>query len=76
MITCPNCGPREVTEYKFGGGTEKPPGKESDLTGWRDYLYFWDNRPGIKEEWWYHSFGCSTWFKIKRDTRTNEVIKD
>ena len=29
----------------------------------------------MQREWWYHRFGCETWFLAERDTRTNEVLK-
>jgi len=76
LIPCPNCGLRDVYEFKFGGEVKAQPGSEADLKAWRHYLYFNENLSGVQEEWWYHTAGCGDWFKLKRDTATNEIIED
>ncbi len=76
MIPCPHCGPREVGEFKFGGEVKAPPGPEADLEAWRRYNYHPGNRAGLQEEWWFHAWGCQTWFKIRRDTSTNRIMTD
>jgi sarcosine oxidase subunit delta len=25
-------------------------------------------------ELWYHGFGCRSWLRVKRDTRTHEIL--
>ena len=74
LLTCPNCGTREVTDFGFGGElTERPASKPS----WRElneYNYFRRNVAGVQREWWYHRSGCRAWFLAERDTRTNEVF--
>jgi sarcosine oxidase subunit delta len=46
-----------------------------DLRELTSYLYFRRNVAGVQREWWYHRFGCETWFLAERDTRTNEVLE-
>jgi len=76
LIPCPNCGRRDVYEFKFGLEAKEAPGPASEMREWRHYLYFHENKSGIQEEWWYHAFGCGAWFKIRRDTTTNEILPD
>ena len=76
MIPCPHCGPRNVYEFAFGGETKQAPGPDADLTVWREYLYCNENKSGVQDEWWFHSMGCGRWFKLTRDTATNQVIGD
>ncbi len=74
LLTCPNCGVREVTDFGFGGElTPRPQGSPS----WRElntYNYFRANVAGRQREWWYHRSGCRAWFIAERDTTTNEVF--
>ena len=74
LIPCPNCGLRSVYEFKFGQEVKKEPGPTASLNEWRHYHYFNRNVSGPNEEWWYHSAGCGVWFKIKRNTVTNEIL--
>ena len=73
LLTCPNCGVREVTDFGYGGEIAARP--KSDPT-WRElntYNYFRRNVAGVQREWWFHRSGCRAWFVAERDTRTNEV---
>jgi sarcosine oxidase subunit delta len=74
MIDCPNCGPRTVYEFKFGGEKKTQPTPDGELKDWRHYFYFNKNVNGLNDEWWYHGGGCGAWLQIKRNTATNEVI--
>jgi sarcosine oxidase delta subunit len=58
LLTCPNCGPREVYEFRYGGQV-------------RDAA---TNLPGPQREHWFHRLGCRRWFLAERDVRTNEVL--
>ncbi len=73
LLTCPNCGSREVTDFGYGGEvSRRPTGRAS----WRElnaYNYFRRNVAGLQREWWYHRSGCRAWFVAERDTRTNRV---
>lgn len=48
------------------------PAKATDAE-WAAYVFYRDNAPGIKKEWWYHS-PSGTWFIAERNTATDEVL--
>ena len=77
QLTCPWCGPRDETEYHYGGQAHVPypedPGTLSDAE-WAEYLFFRDNPKGPFAERWSHSVGCRRWFNVVRDTRTYKVL--
>ena len=60
FLVCPNCGPREVSEFRHGGQILEAP------TG--------SNLPGPQRERWYHRLGCRRWFTAERDVRSNTVL--
>ena len=73
LLTCPNCGVREVTDFGFGGEvTSRPPSRptQRELNA---YNYFRRNVAGVQREWWFHRSGCRAWFVAERDTCTNDV---
>jgi heterotetrameric sarcosine oxidase delta subunit len=74
VLTCPNCGPREVTDFGFGGEVVRRPGSRPALRELGAYNYFRRNVAGVQREWWYHRSGCCAWFIAERDTRTNQVL--
>ncbi len=76
-IPCPHCGPRNASEFRFGGEVNPRPKQPLaiDETEWTDYLYMRRNRADVQTEWWYHRNGCGTWFLAERDNRTNEVLQ-
>ncbi|MBM3519797.1 MAG: sarcosine oxidase subunit delta, partial [Alphaproteobacteria bacterium] len=38
------------------------------------YYFLFDNPKGPHEEFWQHVLGCRQWFRLTRNTATNEVI--
>lgn len=77
LIACPWCGPREETEYHYGGQAHVAyPADPSALTDaeWGDYVFFRDNPAGPFAERWMHGAGCRRWFNAVRDTVTYEVL--
>jgi heterotetrameric sarcosine oxidase delta subunit len=74
VLTCPNCGEREVTDFAYGGEVTNRPRGTPSLRELCEYNYFRSNVAGVQREWWYHRSGCRTWFLADRDTRTNEVL--
>jgi sarcosine oxidase subunit delta len=62
LLTCPNCGPRDVQEFRYGGQILGTGASASNL-------------PGPQHERWYHRFGCRRWLVAVRDVRTNEVLR-
>jgi sarcosine oxidase subunit delta len=73
LIRCPLCGPREITEYRYGGEAQARPAPDSPMTTWTGYLYERVNIAGVERAWWFHRAGCRRWFQAERDTRTNAV---
>jgi sarcosine oxidase delta subunit len=59
FLNCPNCGPRDVSEFRHGGQIGPGP----------------LNQPGIQKERWYHRLGCRRWLVVLRDVRTNEALQ-
>jgi sarcosine oxidase delta subunit len=59
LLPCPNCGPRDVTEFRYGG----------QLLG-----IVGNNLPGPQRERWFHRLGCRRWLLAVRDVRTNTVL--
>ncbi|MBS1894813.1 MAG: sarcosine oxidase subunit delta [Actinobacteria bacterium] len=74
VLDCPNCGPREVTDFGFGGELSARPTSRPSFEDLNRYVYFRRNVAGPQREWWVHRSGCGQWFIAERDTRTNEVL--
>jgi sarcosine oxidase subunit alpha len=77
LIPCPWCGPRDETEFHYGGQAHVPyPADPASLSDeeWARYLFFRDNPKGPFAERWSHAAGCRRWFNAVRDTATNEVL--
>ena len=76
LITCPWCGPRDETEFSYGGEAHivRPadPDALSDAQ-WADYLFMRKNTRGAHREQWSHASGCRRWFNVQRDTTTSEI---
>jgi heterotetrameric sarcosine oxidase delta subunit len=75
ILHCPNCGPRNAAEFRFGGEVNPRPADPRATTDaeWARYLYHRPNRDGFQQEWWYHRAGCELWLLVERHTKTNEV---
>lgn len=76
LISCPHCGPRNETEFTYGGQAGVAYPAESDAltdAGWVEYLFLRDNPKGRWRERWVHAAGCRRWFDLERDTLTNEI---
>ncbi|WP_156761259.1 sarcosine oxidase subunit delta [Microbacterium karelineae] len=71
LIDCPNCGPRDETEFAYGGQAHvaypDDPSALSDAE-WARYLFYRENPKGLFAERWVHSVGCRKWFNAIRDT--------
>ena len=75
-IPCPQCGERDVSEFRYGGDASKkrPEHGAGGQKTWHDYVFVCDNPKGPHEEFWQHTLGCRHWFKLRRNTATNEVM--
>ena len=47
LLPCPNCGPRRVEEYAYGGEFQTRPSAEVSLAAWAQYLYGRRNAAGL-----------------------------
>ena len=77
LITCPWCGPREETEFGYGGQAHVAyPANQDEMSDaeWAQYLFFRENPKGPFAERWVHSAGCRRWFNAVRDTVSNEFL--
>jgi heterotetrameric sarcosine oxidase delta subunit len=75
LIPCPWCGPRSQIEFSYGGdATLKRPAVEASQAAWSDFVYLRDNPSGPHDELWFHGAGCRSWFKVRRDTRTHDIL--
>jgi sarcosine oxidase subunit delta len=75
ILACPNCGERNVSEFRFGGElTQRPAPEVLTRATWADYLYMRTNVLGVQREWWYHN-ACGSWFIAERHTKTHAVEK-
>ena len=73
LLPCPNCGRRDVYEFRFGGELTRRPKHDASVEEWTSYFYLRRNVAGDQTEWWYHALGCRRWFLAVRDTENNEV---
>lgn len=72
LLTCPNCGARNVSEFRYVGEAKSRPDPETATPEqWRRYLYFHRNPAGWISETWYHGSGCRRYFGIERNTVDN-----
>ena len=77
LIACPHCGPREETEFHYGGQAHVA--YPSDTTAlsdeeWGRFVFFRDNPKGPFAERWVHTGGCRRWFNAVRDTATHRML--
>lgn len=76
LISCPDCGPRDETEFHYGGQAHVPYPEEPNTLSdeeWGRYLFYRENTKGIFAERWVHSSGCRKWFNVLRDTVTYRI---
>jgi len=77
LIPCPFCGPRNETEFAYGGPALPPRPAESAAlleADWVDWLSVPEYRPGPVPERWCHARGCGSWLTVVRDTATHQII--
>jgi sarcosine oxidase subunit delta len=71
-IPCPRCGPRDHSEFTFGGEV-RPAEEASDPHAEFQRVFHRTNAPGLQEERWFHLLGCRRWVSVRRNTVTNEM---
>jgi sarcosine oxidase subunit delta len=75
LITCPYCGPRDVSEFTYQGDANRTfPGLEStEEAAWNAYVYDRVNTAGDHREYWQHSGGCRSHLVVTRNTLTHAI---
>ena len=74
VLDCPNCGPRDASEFHYVGERRaRPDPNTTTPEQWRAFLYLRDNRAGWVSESWLHRAGCRRFLVIERHTVTNDV---
>ncbi len=74
LVPCPFCGPRNASEFRWGGEIKRRPDPNNTTKEqWRAHLYFRRNGAGWITETWCHQAGCGRYFRSERDTVTNEI---
>ena len=77
-IHCPFCGERDLIEFAYLGAADftRPDSQAEDAQSrFVEEVYLRDNPAGPHEELWYHSSGCRSWLRVRRNTRTHEILR-
>ncbi|MCG8691837.1 MAG: sarcosine oxidase subunit delta [Minwuiales bacterium] len=75
IMTCPLNGPRNISEFVYGGEVVAMPDPNSATDAeWADYVFLEENRAGVVREWWCHA-PTSFWFIAERDTVLDEILR-
>lgn len=74
IMTCPLNGPRNITEFAYGGEVhDRPDPPAAEAEGLAHHLWFHANRPAVTREWWCHT-PTNTWFMAERDRARDLVL--
>jgi sarcosine oxidase subunit delta len=73
ILNCPLNGPRNISEFAYGGEVKPVPADGAPSKDWADYVYYHANQPGVVREWWLH-VATSYWFIVERNVVTDEII--
>jgi heterotetrameric sarcosine oxidase delta subunit len=77
LIQCPFCGERDASEFAYLGDAdcERPdPATPDAQSRFFAAVYLRENPAGPHNELWYHTAGCRSWLRVRRDTRTHEIL--
>ena len=75
IMTCPLNGPRNISEFAWGGEVKAMPDPLSCSDDeWAEYVFLENNTAGVVREWWCH-LPTSYWFIAERNTLTDEILR-
>ncbi|MDX1576371.1 MAG: sarcosine oxidase subunit delta [Kiloniellales bacterium] len=75
LLPCPWCGDRDESEFTYGGdATVAWPDLSEGVESWFPAVYLRANPRGPHDELWHHTAGCRRWFRLRRDTRTHDIL--
>ena len=71
----PDCGPRDQSEFTYGGDAPvvRPAIADSSVASWAEYVYDRTNPRGAHTEYWHHVHGCRSWLIVSRNTETHDI---
>ncbi|WP_120499117.1 sarcosine oxidase subunit delta [Roseovarius sp. EL26] len=72
LIPCPHCGPRDQSEFFYGGTHAPQPALSAKSVKWHEAIHLRAANPEIQAELWYHESGCARWIYLRRDLKTHE----
>jgi sarcosine oxidase subunit delta len=74
ILNCPLNGPRNISEFVWGGEVKAMPDRSVSDREWGAYVFLENNSAGVVREWWCH-VPTSFWFIAERNTVTDEIIR-
>ncbi len=74
ILNCPLNGPRNISEFVWGGEVKQMPEASASDRDWAAYVFIENNKAGVVREWWCH-VPTSYWFIAERNTVTDEIIR-
>jgi sarcosine oxidase subunit delta len=72
-ISCPYCGERDETEFRYKGAAIPRPDGAAGLDAFTAFVYERDNVCGWHHEWWLHVAGCRRLLTVTRHTQSHEI---
>ena len=73
-IPCPFCGPRDHSEFSYGGdATVEYPALDASTDEWYEAVFLRDDPRGPHTELWHHVGGCRSFLVVERNTLTHEI---
>lgn len=75
VINCPLNGPRNVSEFVYGGELKRMPDPAScSDREWAEYVFYDYNGTGVAREWWQH-VPSGYWFIVERHRVSGEIVQ-
>ncbi len=75
LMPCPLNGPRNITEFVYGGPVVVEPDQNACTDReWTDFLFMEPDHAGVAREWWCHA-ATAYWFIAERDMVSDEIIR-
>lgn len=75
IMHCPLNGPRNISEFSYGGEVENMPDPGGCTSSeWAEYIFMSENTAGVVKEWWYHT-ATAYWFIAERHTVSDEILR-
>ncbi len=74
LIPCPHCGPRDESEFTYGGPYSPMPPLEGGSTAedWHRAVHLGSSGTAPLRELWYHDAGCERWVVLRRDPKSHD----